>query len=73
MIDIDTRIRQNSSVLERISKAFTRESPEYQALRRSAFAFGYAMLHHQDEFDEYVENVHKPLTKAERARLKKYL
>lgn len=72
MIDPDTRIRQNSKVLETISKDYPKNSPEREALRISAFAFGYVMLHHQKEFDGYVKTIHKPLTKVELARLRKY-
>jgi hypothetical protein len=73
MATSDARIRRNSGVLEKLAHVFPRNSPEYQALRISAFAFAYVILHHEADFDEYVETVHKPLTKQERAKLRKLL
>ena len=68
--EADRRIRENSRVLKEIAKAFPPKSLQREALKISAFAFGYVILHHEEEFDKYVENIYKPLTKAERARFK---
>jgi hypothetical protein len=67
----DTRIRENSGLLEKIATAYPEKSPELQALKMSALAFSYVVLHHEKEFDKFVQNLHKPLTKRDRLRLEK--
>jgi len=71
MIDPDIRIRINSDALEKIAAAYPAKSPEHDALKMSAFAFAYVILHHEEEFDKYVQSLHKPLTVKERSRLAK--
>ena len=56
------KIRENSKMLEKFAKQFPAKSPEHEALKLSAFAFAYVILHHEDEFYDYIENLHKPLT-----------
>jgi hypothetical protein len=70
MTNHDKRIRTNSNVLEKIAGGFPAKSPEHKALKISALAFIYVILHYEDAFDQYVENLHKPLTKSERVKLK---
>jgi hypothetical protein len=67
----DKRIRENSSVLERIAMTYPTESPEHRALKLSAFAFAYVIFNHEKDFDNYVQTLHKPLTKKERLKLAK--
>ena len=59
----DMRIRENSKLLEKIAMGYPTKSIEHQALKMSAFAFGYVMLHHEKDFDKYVQHLHKPLNK----------
>ena len=59
------RIRKNSEIVEGLAKTFPVNSPEYQALKNSALAFSYVILKHEQEFDEYVRNLWKPLTAEE--------
>ena len=67
----DVRIRANSKVLEKIAMAYKAKSPEHQALKISAFAFAYVILHHEKDFDQYIQHLHRPLTKRERLKLAK--
>ena len=71
MSDKDSRIHNNSRVLEKIAAAFPAKSLERRALKASAFAFMYVILHHEADFDKYVKDANRPLTKTERAKLKK--
>ena len=65
------QIEQNAEILKRIADNFPVNSEEYKALRISALAFSYVALKCEKQFDEFIDNLWKPLTPSETAKLEK--
>lgn len=64
------KIEKNSAFLEKIARNYPKNSSERKALRISAFAYGFAILKHETEFEAYLKRIERPPTKAEEKRLK---
>jgi hypothetical protein len=70
-MNLDETIRTNCAKLEEIASQYAEGSEYREVLKLAAFAYVFAMLGHQKDFEEYLLTVRKPLTREERDRLRR--
>jgi len=64
-------LEKNCEILERISTKHAKRSKEYKALKLAAFALNFALLKHSEEFEAFMSDAAKPLSKEKKEFLKK--
>jgi hypothetical protein len=69
--DLERRIYQHEAVMRKIAANYPKNSEEEIALRLGHLAYFFVVCHHDDQFQQYLANLGKPLSEEQKAFLKK--
>ena len=69
--EIEKRIYQHQAVMKKIAANFPKNSEEETALRLAHLAYFFVLCHHDNQFQEYLANLGKPLSETQKTFLDK--
>lgn len=64
------QLESDAKMLESISQKYSSTSPEFSAVKRAAMALTYVVMHAQEEFATFVEEMDRDLSTEERDELR---